>query len=591
MDSTPLIGFGPFQLDVRRRQFLKGDHRIHITAKTFDLLLYLAHNNGRVVDKDELMSAVWPDSPVEESNLTVTMSMLRRALDRFEANHGYIVTIPKRGYRFTPSVSGLDVSASAAVFGDESARPARAVRHARLSIALLRLRTTGPECAEALAEGVVSSVLCHLIRERVPILQVHEREHEDAVAAAHRIGARAALEGTLEQASGQIRARLKLVRVRDRLVLWAEQFDERQDDPLAIEDALGHRVASALVTWLRTDAPIGAPPRDGRISAAAQAYRKGLYLFEKRTEASLRRGIKYFEEATTRDPKYAAAHLGLGDSYFLLCYYGMLPPKVGYPKTRHAALRALDLAPGLGLAHTTLGCVRLFYEWDAQQAEPAFTKGIELCPNEPRAHHWYSDYLRAVGRFDDAVAAMQRARERDPLSMMVNTSMALVYFYARRTEAAIAELHRVLEMDPYFAVAHWVLGLAHQQQGRHNDAIRALHKAVTLSKRNSLMLGTLGYAYGAAGRHVEATRVLRELQQLSRTQFVSAYSVALIYVGLDDKSRAMVWLRKARAERAGWLTYIHVNPMLDRLRSDARFQALAHRIPLTAAAPASIRNI
>jgi DNA-binding winged helix-turn-helix (wHTH) protein/tetratricopeptide (TPR) repeat protein len=595
MPESPLIGFGPFQVDSRQRALLQSGRPIHVTAKTFDLLLYFAQNRGRLIDKDELMSAVWQDSVIEESNLTVTISMLRRALGDSRKEHRYIVSVPRRGYRFTPIVTGLESGAAVQSASPAASPGAYLPRLPRLSIVVVPLRSVGPGRNDAFAESIVNTLVCRLARaDCVSVRHAPLLRNDDPAAAAQHHGAAAMLCGAIEQSVERVRITLKLVRTRDSAVLWAEQFDEPLGDPMNMQDSIGERVATALVSWVRRGEESRLRRRDGCISAASQAYLKGRYFCEKRTEASLKQGISYFKEAIAHDARYPAAYLGLSDCYFLLSFYGALSPAEGYPKSKAAALRALELAPGFGLAHTSLGCVHLFYEWELQKALREFSLGVDLCPSEARTHHWYSEYLRATGQFDAAVSAMARACEIEPLSMMVNTSLALVLFYARRFDDAIAHLRRTLEMDPHFAVAHWALGMVHCQQANYHEAVAELRKASALSGRNTLILGTLGLAYGSSGKRDEARAILTEFKWRSAKQFVSAFSRASVYIGLDDRARAVEWLGRASEERATWLAYIHVHPLLDKLRPDQRFQALARRFclgDLAAAAPGTVGAI
>jgi DNA-binding winged helix-turn-helix (wHTH) protein/tetratricopeptide (TPR) repeat protein len=581
--------FGPFRLDPDRRVLLRDGDLVRLTPKVFDLLLFFAQNSGRLIRKDELMDAVWPDRPVEESNLAVCVSALRKALGERPHLRRYLATIPGSGYRFTEDVEWRAVAGRSSSSSGTVSPGTPQADVAAPSLVVLPFRVIGSEPAHPdLGVAISSAIAARLAKAGRVLLKPAALgtisvpiEDPDAVRQlGRRLGAKVVVDGTVMQWADRVRVTVELIRLRDSVVLWLDRFDEPFTDPFTVEDAIADRVGGALIPRLtggrdRQAARVGTDNAD-----AYHSYLKGHYFWERRVEASLRQAIGYFEDAVVRDPAYASAHVGLADCYFLLSYYSAVPPDRGYTKVREAAARALAIDPALGVAHATIGCVHLFYDWNAEQARAEFERGMALSPDQANVHHWYSEYLRVTGQFDAAVAAMERARDLDPLSLMLSTSLALVLFYARRFDAAIAHVQKTIEMDPHFGVAHWVLGLAREQQGDHAAAIRAFKRALSLSGSNALMLASLGHAYGRSRARPEARRVLTDLRRLSARRYVSPYALALVETGLGRTEQAFGYLQKALAERCGWLAYLGVTPLLDPLRGDPRLEQMTRVVGL-----------
>jgi DNA-binding winged helix-turn-helix (wHTH) protein/tetratricopeptide (TPR) repeat protein len=587
MSKTGLIQFGAFRLDPRRRLLLRRGKPVRLTVKAFELLLFLVQNSGRLLEKDELLDAVWPDAAVEESNLAVTISALRRALGDEHGKHKYIVTIPKRGYRFVADVTGAAGGEAARSFATGGLPGPADARPLARSILVLPFRAFGRDPGDAdlglgIAEALITR-LCQLsgIVVRAARPAPPRQGIEDVAAVGSRLGAKAVLDGTIQRLGDRLRVTMRLVRVRDGAILCADQFDEQASDLLGMQDSVAERIKRTLTTRLIAEDKQRLRGRDTASTNAYHAYLKGRFHWERRTEDSLTRSIACFEQAIREDPAYASAYLGLADCYHLLSYFGAIPPSQAYPRVKAAALKALEYDAALGVAHTTLGCAHLFYEWDLVKAAREFQLALELDPDHPRVHHWSSQCSLAAGDLDGAMRALERASKLDPVSVMINTNIGLGLFYARRYDESIAELRRVIEIDPYFAVAHWAIGLNYRQKGAYRDAVREFLKGLKLSGPNALILSALGYTHALSGQRRGARKVLDELRRLSARRYVSPYSVAVVHAGLGDTDQAFAWLHKAYEDRTSWLVYLVFDPALDRLRSDRRFANLVRRIGLT----------
>ncbi len=315
---------------------------------------------------------------------------------------------------------------------------------------------------------------------------------------------------------------------------------------------------------------------------AYQFYLKGRYFVTtKRTEEWIKKGIEFFHQAIDIDPNYALAYSGIAEAYgFLASSTGGWSPNKAYPKSKAAALKALELDETLGEAHCSLGFSYLLYDWNFAEAERQFKRAIELSPNYPNAHDGYGFYLKAIGRHDEAIEKGKLVRRLEPLSTFAHVSLGYAYYFARDYEKAIEECKKALEMDKNLTFAYRNLGLAYLQQGKFDLAISALSDAVKFSSGGLAFESYLGFAYALAGKRDEALRVLENLQVTDQERYVPAYNFAIIYTGLGDLDKAFEWFEQALKERSGFLPFLKVESTVDSLRDDVRFQDLLERVGL-----------
>jgi tetratricopeptide (TPR) repeat protein len=326
--------------------------------------------------------------------------------------------------------------------------------------------------------------------------------------------------------------------------------------------------------WLARTQPVDAE--------AHLSYVRARYYFAKRTSEGLQKALGCFEQAVAQDPAYAAAWAGIADTYCLLAAigYDVLPARAAVPKAKAAALKALELDDSLAEAHASLGQVLKDHEWDFPAAERSYQKALALDPEYATAHHWYSNFLSAVGRLDEALAEARRALELEPLSLVINQLVARPHYFARRYEEALEASRRTLEMEPGFALSYLQLGLVHTAMGASGAAVEALRRFLELTGGSTLAVGLLGLAHGRAGDRREALKLLDELQQVARRGYVPSYHFAAVHIGLGDADEAFAWLGRAYEERSDVLVYLGVEPAFDPIRGDARFQDLVRRVGL-----------
>jgi DNA-binding winged helix-turn-helix (wHTH) protein/tetratricopeptide (TPR) repeat protein len=438
-NQTAVYEFGPFRIDQGERLLLRNGSMIPISGKIFDVLLLLVKNGGHLVEKSEMLNQIWSNSFVEESNVAVTISMLRKLLGDNSFAPSYIQTVAKRGYRFVASVKEI---------------------------------SDGLRVMPSWAPGPAATT---------------------------------------------------------------------------------HRSSSVI---------------------AERLYAEGRYFWNKRTETGLLRSIDCFQQANRIDPTYPAAFAGLADSYALLASYGVDSPKNAHPIAKAAALQALSLDPNSAEAHTSLGMISFFYEWNWKDAEDHFLQAISLDPSYAMAHTWYAVQQAASKKFDNAIKEIELARDLDTLSLIINTEVGRVFYLCRQRDRAVQAFRRAIDLDPHFARAHSRLGMAFAAQHDLHAAIREFHKVEQLSGKDPYLDGLLGYCYASLGEEYVARELLKKLTAPQQQRFVPAYSVALICVGLMDRSRAIEWLTRSYEDRSTYFVFAHTDPLLDALRSDVQFEHL-----------------
>lgn len=451
------------------------------------------------------------------------------------------------------------------------------------SIAVLPFKTIGEE-DEHLGLGMADTLIAKLSRVRRisvrPISAVHRFTGlgQDPVAAGRALGVDAVLDGRVQRAGGRIRVTIELVSVREGAVLWTETLDENFTDVFTLQDIIAARVVRSLPAPVTREEKALLAKRHTINAEAYDAYLKGRYFWNKRTQVGFAKAVEYFRDAIRLDPGYAAAYAGLADCYVLGA--DPLPVKEHTRRLKETAGRALELDDTLAEAHASLAYYIGAIEWDWPGAEKGFQRAIELNPGYATARHWYAYHLAAMGKLEGALAEIRRAQELDPLSLIIKTDIGHILYLARQFDEAIAQYRQVLEMDANFAVAHWRLGEAYTEKRMYREAIAEFNEAKKLGVPTPV--GWLGYAQATAGQKGEAQRSIAELKKLAPRQGGSYwYQIAVVYTGLGDHEQALAWLEKTyEAHDAGEMALIKVDPRLEDLRSEPDFINLLRRMNL-----------
>jgi serine/threonine protein kinase/tetratricopeptide (TPR) repeat protein len=439
---------------------------------------------------------------------------------------------------------------------------------------------------EYLSDGLTESItnsLSQLSNLRVipsPSIARYKTKEIDAITAGNELGVRAILTGRILQRGDSLTVNAALIDVRDNKQLWGEQYNRKVADALAVQQEISREISERLRTRLSGEEQKQLKKRDTSNPEAYQAYIRGRYYWNKRTAENVKKAIEQFQQAADKDPNYALAYVGLADCYVLLIEYAGASTTDTVPKSIALAERALQLDPSLGEAHTSLGWCYGAGLWQWGKAESEFKRAIELSPNYPTAHQWYSLVLRDQGRFDEAKFEIKRAQELDPLSLIIGQSVAQSYLFLEGDSTrALEEAKRVVDLDPNYPRGLEVLGWIYLKQGRNSEAIAALQKAVAAGGDRRIF-SSLGYVLAISGKKAEALKLLKEVQAKYERHEALGKDVAGIYAGLGDKDQVFIWLEKDFQARVGPLSRIRWEPPFESVRSDPRFADLLRRMGL-----------
>jgi TolB-like protein/DNA-binding winged helix-turn-helix (wHTH) protein/Tfp pilus assembly protein PilF len=632
--------FDQFELDLRTAEIYKEGKRIKLQDQPCQVLALLTERPGELVTREELQKRLWPNYTFVDFDhgVNIAINKLRDALGDSAEHPRFIETLPRRGYRWLAPVECVgDISANVRVTvpvgaprevrsspgGASEAVPVSKVRllpaAATSGIAFLfvlallftfdvgKLRTQllgsavpvriqsvavlplenlslEPE-QEYFADGMTEELIASLakigalhVTSRTSVTR-YKRTNKSLLQIARELNVDGIVEGTVQRSGDRVRITAQLISARTDHHLWAESYDRELKDVLALQDEVARAIANEIKITLTPQEQMSLTAVRPVNPRAYEAYLKGRYHWNKRTAEGIKKASDYFQQAINQQSNYGLAYSGLADCNSGLAWHGFASSTEALPRAKAAALKAIEIDPTSGEAHASLALV-LSHQRDWAEAENEFMHALQLSPRYASAHHWYGDYLSIAGRQEEALAEAKRAFELDPLSPMINTWLGLRYYHARRYDEAIEQGRKILEFDPSFAPAHLLLGQAYVQKGLQAEAISELQSATSLSGESPIYMAQVGVAYAAAGRKTEALGVIDQLQKVARKSYVSSYGLAQIYAALGNKQQAMKWLQSAYDERAVWMAYLKVDPVLDPVRSEPRFQELVRQMGL-----------
>lgn len=630
--------FGPFSLSLKDRLLLRDGQIIPLAPKELDTLLVLVENPGHLIEKEELIARVWPDTFVGDGSLARNISVLRKSL-----GHDLIQTAPKRGYRFNATVkisgqaeeapaSGIDLAqvipksrpgqhlASAfslvppiiskpfligfvavaivvlgSLFGFIRNHPASASRAAALTdpkqplkMAVLPfLNLTGNAQEDYLCDGLTEAMISELSRLSPDHLSViartsamhYKKTAESVPQIARELGVDYLLESSVRSSGNRVRITAQLVRAADAMHVWTGEYERDLKDILDIQQQVAIAVADEIQLKLTQVAEARLRRNNDVNPEAYRYYQLGRFYLRKRTKPDTYQALEYFRRAIHIDHGFAVAYAGLADAYMVLGG-SYMTPREAYAKGREAAIKALGLDNTLAEAFASLGYQRFIDEWDWAGADQAFQQSIALDPNYATAHHWYALYLAAMRRPDEAIREIHRALELDPLSLPINQNAGFVYLQANQYDEAFQQLRKALEINPDSEVAHGYLALAHKWKGEYSRALAELETARKLSGNNDAYRVGVAEVEALMGEKAPARSTIHHLIANRTKEPFGACSVALIYSALKEKNEAFQWLQQAIEDRSCTATEINNSHDLDPLRSDTRFAAMRRELRL-----------
>ena len=631
------LRFGVFEMDLRAGELRKHGMQVRLQKQPFQVLEMLLEHAGEVVTREELQKNLWPvDTFVDfDHGLNKAINKIRDALGDSAESPRFVETVSRRGYRFLAEVKDVaGGSVAAPTHGTEAISSPQRSDHAKIasdsvtekritpsrpwrrvgvilavgfailgacalylrnrpssslirSLAVLPLESlSGDASQDYFADGMTDELITDLgqisalrVISRTSVMS-YKRVRKPLPQIARELNVDGVVEGTVLRSGNQVRITAQLIKASDDKHLWAQSYEGDFRDALALQNQVARSIAEEIrinvspreQTELKTIKVVN--------PQAYESYLKGRFFWNKRTAEGLRVAAAYFNQAVEEDPNYPQAYSGLADTYALLgdWQYAVMTPKEALPKAKAAAIKALELDSSLGEAHNSLAFCLEGFDWDFSAAEKEFRRAIELNPSYATAHHWYAWHLSLLGRDSEAISEMKKAKDLDPLSLIINADLAELYLIAHSDDESIQQSRRTIEMDSNFALAHNQLAQAYLQKQRFGEAVGELQKAIKISGGSPTFTANLARTYAAMGRRNEAIELLDDLRKHSSPEYSYASDIASVYVALGDSDRAMTWLEKGFDERFN--PGVLLRPGFDPIRADPRFQNLLRRIGL-----------
>jgi DNA-binding winged helix-turn-helix (wHTH) protein/tetratricopeptide (TPR) repeat protein len=560
--------FGPFRLDAAKLVLWRGDEVVSLPPKAVALLATLVRAGGDVVSKDDLLARVWPDVTVEESNLTVTMSALRRCLGRRPDGRPYIETLSRRGYRFCPAPP-------------EIAAP---------SLGVLPFRNLGGGDENGLGVAMADAIITRLagtgriaVRPTSAVVRF-ARRRPDPHAAGRELSVDAVLEGHFQRERDRLRVTAQLVPTDEASPSWSARFEGRFAELFALQDGLADELAAALRLGLDARERQALKRHPTRSLEAYQAFARGVHFWFRLTSSSLHRALACFDEALRHDPSYSLALVGKASVFIALALTGGLVPREAWPQAREAIGRALDADPPLAVAHVAHAYLMVLAEWDWPAAEAAMARALAIDDRSANAHQWKALLLFCQGRLEEGDESAARALSHDPVSVVAHALRGLRWTLAGENERALEHYGRVAELEPSHVLGHWGRGVSLVRLGRHDEGLSALGRAGDMSGGHPALAAYLAWGLGASGRPKEARAMLSRVES-SSARYVSPYQRAGVHAALGEKDEALRRLAEAARDRDPWVLLLGVDPKLASLRGLSAFQMLEMQVFASASRP------
>lgn len=614
---------------------------IPLSGRAFDVLAHLVENRDRVVGKDELINAVWPRSVVEDNNLNQAISTVRRALGDSRETPRFIVTVAGRGYQFVgdvvplgedavgpreavvlqPSVPLQHGSSDAVVSGGEISTPdpptafpqeAHVSRRGAIaglvvataaaagaglwwnpfrqgsrlpkSIAVLPFKPLLPEARNPAMELGVTELLINRL-SRLPGVVVaplssvmrFSATDVDPLEGGRKLGVEAVVDGRLHVHEDRVRLTARLLAVDDGASLWSNNFTEPLGELLAVQDTLANQLVNALTMELSNEARSGVLAQETSDVEAWQLYANGRYQLERRDASSLRRAIEFFDAALHRDPRFALPSAGLSDAYTLTAVFGIEPPAKAFGQARHAALRALELDPGLPAAHVALGHVVTQYDRNLEAGRKAYLQALRLKPELGSAMAFMALNLTQAGDLAGANEYIRKAQTLEPANFAFLALSGWVRYFMRAYDESEKELSRFVEAAPQAALPRQFLAHVLLIRRKGAEVLRLLESRNDPAPTS---FSNLARAYAQTGNVSAARAEIDRLEVLGSRGFGVGFGLGLIHLDLGERDRALAWLERGMDDHSQMQGYLNVEPALDPLRDEPRFSALSRRLAL-----------
>lgn len=610
--NSVVYRFDGFRFEVSERVVYSPDGIPHpLKAKDFEILLYLVEHPGRIIERDDIMSAVWSDTVVEENNLTQHISSLRRIFGDTPNDHRFIETVSGRGYKFAAAViSGTNGNDNVDQINEPPDRTSRrwlVTLSASVVIVLLLLGFLYKQEADP-AAGTIRSIAVVPFR---PISEADRNQsfemgmtnelitklanakglsvrslqavkgfaagERDPIEVGRELGVDAVLEGNVQLSADRVRVFVKLISVSESKQLWIEPFESDRTHLFDVQEAIAERVANQLRVRLSGNAK----KRYTENIPAYELYLEGRFHLLRLSPDEVHLGIDKFRQAIELDPNYALAHTGIARGYMSLVLSSESPPdEMMIERSIAAAETAVHLDPQLAEAWASLGAVYFWFKHDWDRSEKAFKTAMDLDPDLAFAHLYYAILLGNIGRIDEALAESEKAHELDPYWAYSTSIQGTILIQAGKPDEALTRFGEASRLDPRLWIAQCKAALALIDLHRYDEALATARKAADINRSQTNSLAFESFALAKLGRRDEARKILNDLLIRSRDGYVPPYHIAVTYVGLGDSENALTWLERAFTERDPKIVFLRSESFWNNLRSEPRFVELARKMKL-----------
>lgn len=588
--TNKLYKIDDFILDIKRRCFFYENRQIQLSSRAFDILSYLIEKKGQIVEKEELLKRVWTDSFVEEGNLAVHVSAIRRVLHEKKGESKYIRTISGRGYSFIAPVTEIVSSEEIAEIHDDFSKAEPEIPDKQISIAVLPFTfDKSKKDNEYLADGITRSLINDLSQISNLKVLAHSavKKYKASELELQEIGflldADKLLTGHISEYKGKLEIVAELINASDKRCVWgtAQVFDS--DDIFKVKHEISLTIAGKLKLKLNLDQESNRLETKDINAEAQKLYFRGKFILESRTtkkqpEEILYQALKFFREAVKNEPNYALAYVGIGSVYVSLHNHNLLDRRKAYAEAKKALQMALYTDGQLSEVHVLKGSIEVMFEMNFPEAEKSLNKAIELNANNPDAYHWKSFICTYLGNFTEAFELESKATELDPTSIRFNESLTRIFFFSGDYNKAIIQAEELLEFDERIFTSYLFAALSYAQLGFFDLALKNIDKAVENRKSPETLLNK-AYIYGLAGDFAEAQEILQKVLKESTPQ-LDYTDVALVYTVLDDFENALNCLNKALDENSTNLNSLKVDIRFKKLHREPRFEELLRKMKL-----------
>ena len=575
-----MLKFGEFELDLSAYQLRRAGRPVKMERIPMDLLCLLVRNPGQLLSREAIIEKLWGREVFldTDNSINVAVRKIRHVLRDDPHKPRFVQTVAGKGYRFAAPVTEMRSSDA----------PLAAGASARIVLAVLPFENLSNDAEqEYFSDGLTEETITHLGQldpQQMGVIartssMAYKKTDKTVADIGRELMVDYILEGSVRRDQGRVRITAQLIQVADQTHLWAESYDRQLESILDVQNELGVAIAQKVQLRLGRKPAAGSATRTEPDVATHDAYLRGRYHWANRTLPEIQKAMDFFQKAVQLDPGYAPAYAGLADCHIILPMTSDAPSRDCFPNASQAAAAALRLDPNLEEAHTSLGTIRFWYDWDWAGAERCYQRALEINPSYVVARLYRAHCLSNIGAHAEAIAEIRRACRLDPFSPILNTLLAEFLYHDRKYDQAMNEIRNTIELAPNFWVAHLIRAKICEQTRQYDEALAGLSAARRLFEVNTESVSLLGYVMATTGRTREAEAALSELLACAKKRYVPPANLALIYAGLGDTEQTLRWLERGLEDRDVRMTFL-LDPKWDKWRENSRFRGILRQVGL-----------